>query len=628
MLATCNPKLIRILFLLCMAACLPASCVYFNTFYNGKAAFNQARDSQQKRMEAVSVDSVEAVNSTERGLYDRAIAKASKVLEAYPHKKKWTDDAIFLIGESYFYMEEYSKAVRKFQELLSNYPQSPFGPEAQVLLGRSYLGKGDFEMALAAFDEFEKKYPKASQGEDLSIYRAQTLAQMGTKRTAISQLNNVLSSAPSRKADRIRFQLGRLHFESEHYDECCKLFGAIQDKHLSTKESYEKGILYSRALRRTGKAEPALRVLEKMEKDDRHYAHLTEIWVEQAAALEALGRYGPARDKLRKAADRQDDAAPKAAFALAEILRLRFGQLDSARKSYDKAVGSRDADTRNAAQERIKSISRIAQYQKLLADSFSAPHPPADTLGTRAQLKYQVGEVYWFQLNMADSARQWFQRVMTDSAGDSVFVPKAALGLAVLTRDELHDTLKGDSLLRSLLQRFPNTAEAKAARKQLGMEVTLATREDSAHNGYLEAEELLWKKEEAAKAAARFDTLSDRYGDTPYGPQAGYISAWIHDQVLFDSAGAAVRYENVYRKWKDTEQGRSASRKLKALLGGSEATPVKDSPAPPKTAPDEPAPTGPVQSEPMHEPNHMDEPQPSVNPDLPQDQQRRTPPYE
>jgi hypothetical protein len=110
----------------------------------------------------------------------------------------------------------------------------------------------------------------------------------------------------------------------------------------------------------------------------------------------------------------------------------------------------------------------------------------------------------------------------------------------------------------------------------LGIAALIKTRLDSAGDAYLSAEEALWKNEKPDSAAALFDSLSSHYGDTPYGPQAGYTSAWVHNELLFDSAGAQARYESVYKKWKDTDYGRSAGRKVKTLIGA----PVDEAPPP------------------------------------------------
>ncbi len=564
------------LFLIAAIAGLCPSCVYFNTFYNAKSAFRQANESQQRRYESVSVDSVEAVTPEERVKFDRAIAKASKVLEVYPHKKKWADDAIFLIGKSYFQLQEYPKATRKFQELLANYPNSPFAGEAQVLLARSYLGRGDYEAAMENFAAFERKYPKHKENENIPIYKAQALAQMGTKSTAIAELNAVLADTPPQKADKTRLQLAQLNFESGHYEISCKFFAQIQDKNLSQSEAYQKGILYARCLLRLNQPEPALKVLEKMEKDDRQSVRLTEIWIEQGSALEALGKYEAARIKLEKAAKRKNPASPEAAFAFAELELKRFGRMAEAKTGYDQALQSRIPGTRTLAQDRTRSLSKIFEYEKLLADSFANPVQRKDSTAGPGQVKYGIGEIFWFQLDMADSAIHWFNSVLSDSVQDSAFTPKAALGLAIVLQDGRHDSLAADSLLRQILVRFPKAAEAKAAQKMLGMPITFESREDSAHNAYLEAEELLWKKDQAAKSADLLDSLAQRFPETIFGPQAAYTAAWIYDEVLQDSIGAHARYEKVYKNWKDSDFGRAASRKLKAGIDAEDQPAVRE----------------------------------------------------
>ena len=69
---------------------------YYNTFYNTKKVYKEALEEQKRR----------PVNDNRPGSgeiqkYDKAIEKASKLLQLYPNSR-YVDDALLLIGECFF----------------------------------------------------------------------------------------------------------------------------------------------------------------------------------------------------------------------------------------------------------------------------------------------------------------------------------------------------------------------------------------------------------------------------------------------------------------------------------------------------------------------------------------------
>ena len=114
-----------ILLLLCVIAFTSCKNVYYNTFYNAKHSYQIA---EQTRKESETPGS-RLTPAVYRELYKRVIAKASAVLELYP-KSKWVDNALLLICKAFYWREEHSDALVKYQELQENFPNSELIPEA------------------------------------------------------------------------------------------------------------------------------------------------------------------------------------------------------------------------------------------------------------------------------------------------------------------------------------------------------------------------------------------------------------------------------------------------------------------------------------------------------------------
>ncbi|KAA3656646.1 MAG: hypothetical protein DWQ10_14925, partial [Calditrichaeota bacterium] len=129
------------------------SCAYYNTYYNTEKYFNEAvkkmeeQEDPQRRASAVRND------------FDKTVKQASKVLQFYP-ESKYIDDALLIIGRSFYYMEDYHKAERKFEELMENFPESEFVPVTKLWLAKTHLQLNQFdqtEIELKLIIEKEKK---------------------------------------------------------------------------------------------------------------------------------------------------------------------------------------------------------------------------------------------------------------------------------------------------------------------------------------------------------------------------------------------------------------------------------------------------------------------------------------
>ncbi|NOY88732.1 MAG: hypothetical protein GXO93_04975, partial [FCB group bacterium] len=127
-----NFKKNRIIYLIIISLAISfiGGCVYYNTFYNARKNFNEAEKARKKsQYKNVRIN----VNS-----YKKAIEKSLKVIENYPNSK-WYDDALYVLGVSYYYTKKYGSAERRFREILANYQDSKYADEAELYLAKTKL---------------------------------------------------------------------------------------------------------------------------------------------------------------------------------------------------------------------------------------------------------------------------------------------------------------------------------------------------------------------------------------------------------------------------------------------------------------------------------------------------------
>ncbi len=153
---------------------------YFNTYYNAQTAFNAGEkeilDAQTQSLgKPISQAPEIPISQTAKDKFNLAIEKASKLLTFYP-TSKWVDDALLMIGKSYFYLGDDLKSQRKFLELFAKFPDSDLRFEAELWYGRSLLREKRYDEGVQSLerlyqDAVDKKEKRIAGLASLSIGR-------------------------------------------------------------------------------------------------------------------------------------------------------------------------------------------------------------------------------------------------------------------------------------------------------------------------------------------------------------------------------------------------------------------------------------------------------------------------
>ncbi|RMF57303.1 MAG: hypothetical protein D6746_11295, partial [Bacteroidetes bacterium] len=124
---------------------------YYNTFYNARKAYERGVKSLERdnvpvdrtRYLPVFSDPDRAPRSQD---FADAIKKSADVLRDHP-TSKWADDALLLIGKSYFYQQNYVGAEQKFREVIDL--GSDLEDEARFWLARTLIASQAYDEAAA-----------------------------------------------------------------------------------------------------------------------------------------------------------------------------------------------------------------------------------------------------------------------------------------------------------------------------------------------------------------------------------------------------------------------------------------------------------------------------------------------
>lgn len=232
---------------------------YFNTYYNASRLYAEAEEEIERNLLNKTINpqqtaaamgmempdglpqmEVEKIKrdmamiesgtpSTAIVKLDKVIEKGSRILVNYP-KSRWVDDALLLIGKSYYHKFEALRAERKFQELLDGYPESSLVPEAILWLGKTYVRLDNYELAEQMLNRaieaaVEESEPDIAAAAYFELGKMHLLA--GDRAKAVAMYEQASDFSADRE-QRIQIQLS-LAREYERLDEKEKAAQAYRD---------------------------------------------------------------------------------------------------------------------------------------------------------------------------------------------------------------------------------------------------------------------------------------------------------------------------------------------------------------------------------------------------------------
>jgi len=529
------------------------SCsAYLNTFYNAEVVFKEANEAHKKEMRKFP-DSLIAPSTEIATKYEKAIEKSIKVLETFNKKTKWHDDALFLMARAYYFKKDMTKAIRRLNELQQNFPSSPFIPQSYLYMAKAYIEDGNLNKAEEIIEMILQKYPALDAKQEVSFLLINIAIKRGGNSQAILLLEKAYKSAKSEtKRMELILRLAELYIEMKQYSKAILLL----EKTSRIKDLPEQSYRMDRALldcyMEIDSLQKALTLADGMKSKKSYENHKEEILFKKAMVLSRLGRYDEAIDILRdltinidssNVASDSSQIRARALFELAILYQKKKNDMENADKYFSLSSRSIDTLGREISKKRISALERLKKLREG-KDSLDGP------LVSR---KYKIAELFKYELDVPDSAYYHYLELSKDSSADSDYISRAISAAAFVARDELKDTLRADSLFKLLISRFPATELAKDAQKQLGVKVTIKTRQDSAYEAFCRAEDLLYKNGDVKGAVQAYYNVYRNYPDLPIAPKSLFVAAWLSDDKLEKNKTAKMLYERICEKYPESE---------------------------------------------------------------------------
>jgi len=414
----------------CMLAVL--SCAYFNTVYNAKNYYRQGK--KQVSHDTLVIDSEN---------FDKAIEKSTSIIVKYPNTH-WVDDALFMMGASYYYKGDYSRSLDKLDFLILNYPESSFYYEAQYIRGLANYKLKKYGAAIIAFDEamVSKKFKKKSMVALIYVYFNDG-SYSDMYELADSLMKRSLKYDEQRTV--LRF-VSMAQFSEERYTDALETSRRLLDITREERERRELKLRIAEIYLEIGEYDLCRNFVEgEVEPEFRNL--LADLCMETGDVEEAKAIY------VELARSTVANMAAEAFFELAQIYEQR-DSLDLAVAYYDSAlVKSPNSEYGLSARKKSDVLKRIQTLTTSAEDTVKA--------------QFLLAEIYFSDLDDLPKALQGYQRVY-NGYPNSRWAPKALYAHFWIAKNVYDDDTLAARLAQVIIRDYPRTEYAISAQSVMG----------------------------------------------------------------------------------------------------------------------------------------------------------------
>ena len=540
--------------ILFMILFLTGGCVYYNTFYNAKKAFNEAETTRIKGQYRGA-----RINTN---LYERAIEKSLKVIEDHPNSS-WYDDALFVLAVSYYYTEQPIKAERRFRELLANYANSQYVNESRIYLAKTKLKLREEENAMNIFAEIfksdMKKEIKAEAAMGLGTFYFNNSNYDNSKQYFQAVRDSLGNDDEKKIAQRY---LADASFHLFQFDEALTAYQQILGMDPDQDEIYHAYFQSALSSYNLMRIDDGMAYLDKLITNELYFDSLGVLQMTVARGYEYDNDIEQAASIYKDIteSDAKRNTIAEAYYQLGLIYQFDYDDLAQAKEYYDKTAEMvRSTDIGKDALQRSSDIGKLEEYSRTLKIDSTTTQGMIDEA---AFTQYQLAEIYWFKLEKPDTAILEMQYVV-DSFPTAYDAPKALIALSKMYEEYNGDTSKAKELLNQVITDYPRSDFTGEALDLLGLKGTPA---DTGYPKYYisKAESFLADEDNVDSAKYYYQYIIDNYPESNYYLQAKFALIWIMDN--YNNPGDSTvyyAYQQIVDSFPGTEWAKQATDLIK-----------------------------------------------------------------
>ncbi len=346
---------------------------YFNTYYNAKTLFDRVEEEIIKRKKdifAFREDQSSAPQFTgqfpsqpttrfigETGGQsttqfsgninqdlNKVIEKCSKILQ-YQKESSFFPDALFITGKAFYYLQEYSRAQRKFLEL-AVLGDNKYALENNLWLAKTYLQLRSFNEGLKLLEEVKAEALKEGNDKliiETSITKISFFIFREEYIKAIEACKDFLeTSDDEEKSALVTYQMGKIYLKINDKENALRAFNSVLKYSPAFEIELQSRLETARLLKALNRVDESEKALEEMQHMGKFKNNLDEIYIE-------LGQIYYDKKETKRAIDffkdvdstyRVNPASGIASFWLGKVYEEQVRDYDSSYKYYNKAAMS------------------------------------------------------------------------------------------------------------------------------------------------------------------------------------------------------------------------------------------------------------------------------------------------
>ncbi len=317
---------------------------YFNLYYNTVTLFEEAEDEilTQKR-DLFSTEPLIVPGGANTKLV-KVIEKSSKILQ-FHSTSSYVEDALLMLGKSFYYQKNFQKSKRKFEELLITEPDEDTRLEADFWIARCNMSLRDFIGGLAQLEDVRLR---AIEDDNTKIIRDSYIEEIvhrisgSNYNQAIQLSQELILHSNSQMKSSIYYELGKLYTELGDIENAISSYQSVFDFSPDFDLDIVASISLAKTLREADRNEESLEVFRDMRRKDKFQEKFSEIDLETAVTLKKLNRFEEALElfSVIDTTYRGTASAAAASYYKGRIYEYDQMNYDSASVYYQKAFTS------------------------------------------------------------------------------------------------------------------------------------------------------------------------------------------------------------------------------------------------------------------------------------------------
>jgi len=318
---------------------------YFNLYYNARDLFEKAEKQILSQDKDLFSTEPPIIPGTAKADLVKVIEKSSDLLQ-FNSESAYVEDALMMLGKSFYYQKNYQKSLRKFKELEESFPESSYLLEAQLWIGKDQMRLKKYNDALTTLSVVREQ---AVEEDEDDIIRESYVEEIVYKvtiedyKSAVEVANEFMDVSDDDEIKaRVWYGIGQLNMKIGEFENAIIAFENVFEFSPGFDLEYDAKLKLGIALRKGNRSEEALEIFSDMRGEDKYSTDYGEIDFEIAKTQRTLGNIEVAVDLFTEVDTlyRNTQTSSAAKFELGKIYQYEYLLLDSAAAYYKKASTS------------------------------------------------------------------------------------------------------------------------------------------------------------------------------------------------------------------------------------------------------------------------------------------------